>query len=156
MLVELTITLLILQHRLKEKAQGSEIAIVKEYGNLPLVECYPGLLNQAFMNILANAIDALEELLPDVSPSISIRTRLEDGRAVIEIVDSGPGMSEKVRDRIFDPFFTTKPVGKGTGLGLSVSYQIIVDKHNGQLECISYPGKGTEFVIFLPVSKFSS
>jgi signal transduction histidine kinase len=82
-------TLLILQHRLKEKAQGREIAIVKEYGNLPSVECYPGLLNQAFMNILANAIDALEESVPEASPSISIRTRLEDGRAVIEIADSG-------------------------------------------------------------------
>jgi len=146
-------TLLILQHRLKEKAQGSEIVIVKEYGNLPSVECYPGLLNQAFMNILANAIDALEESAPDPSPNISIRTRLEDDRAVIEIADSGPGMTERVRDRIFDPFFTTKPVGKGTGLGLSVSYQIIVDKHKGQVECISDTGKGTRFVISLPVSK---
>ena len=149
-------TLLILQHRLKEKAQGREIAIVKEYGNLPSVECYPGLLNQAFMNILANAIDALEESAPEASPTISIRTHLEDERAVIEIADSGPGMSERVLARIFDPFFTTKPVGKGTGLGLSVSYQIIVDKHHGQVECISDKGKGTSFVISIPVSKSSS
>ncbi len=146
-------TLLILQHRLKEKARGREIAIVKEYGHLPLVECYPGLLNQAFMNILANAIDALEESAPDASPTISIRTRLEDELAVIEIGDSGPGIAERVSDRIFDPFFTTKPVGKGTGLGLSVSYQIIVDKHNGQVECISHLGQGTEFVISIPVSQ---
>lgn len=149
-------TLPILQHRLKNKGRSGEIAIVKEYGNLPLVECYPGLLNQAFMNILANAIDALEEPADKqpTTPSISIRTRLENGRAVIEIADNGPGMSKKVRDRIFDPFFTTKPVGKGTGLGLSVSYQIVVDKHGGQLDCISNPSEGTQFVISIPVSFF--
>lgn len=157
-------TLLILQHRLKEKPPGREIAIVKEYGNLPLVECYPGPLNQAFMNIMANAIDALEESATEPSstekqpttPTISIRTRLENGQAVIDLVDNGPGMSKKVRDRIFDPFFTTKPVGKGTGLGLSVSYQIIVDKHGGQLDCISNPSEGTQFVISIPVSFCSS
>ena len=141
-------TLAILQHRL------GKIAVVKEYGDLPPIECYPGLLNQAFLNILTNAIDALEDLLQEASPSISISTRLEEGRAVIEIADSGPGMSKKVRDRIFDPFFTTKPVGKGTGLGLSVSYQIIVDKHRGKLECVSHSGEGTRFVISLPISKF--
>lgn len=158
-------TLLILQHRLQEKQNKPEIKAIKEYGKLPTVECYPGLLNQVFMNIINNAIDALEESMKsdassskktarDTVPTILIRTQLESDRtATISIIDNGPGMTEEVRDRLFDPFFTTKPVGQGTGLGLSVSYQIVVDKHGGQLDCISHPGEGTQFVISIPVSR---
>jgi signal transduction histidine kinase len=156
-------TLLILQHRLKAKPDRPDIKAIKEYGALPEVECYPGQLNQVFMNLLANAIDALEESmvscpLSEASrtkgdrPTIGIRTELIDGdRVCIRIADNGLGMTEEVKDHLFDPFFTTKPVGKGTGLGLPISYQIIVEKHKGQLECISAPGQGTEFVITIPV-----
>ncbi|MCA1991267.1 MAG: PAS domain S-box protein, partial [Coleofasciculus sp. S288] len=152
-------TLLILQHRLRPEA--SNIKLVKEYGNLPQVECYPGQLNQVFMNLLSNAIDALEKLKVEgssqinqqlASPCIKIHTAVVDnGWVVIRIADNGPGISEEIKARIFDPFFTTKPVGKGTGLGLSISYQIVVKKHNGQLRCLSEPGKGTEFIVEIPL-----
>lgn len=123
--------------------------IVKDYATLPLIECYPGQLNQVFMNVLANAIDALEEEMgnEEISPpttQITIRTELLDHQwVVIRIADNGPGMKEEVIRRIYDPFFTTKDVGKGTGLGMAISYQIVVDKHRGILKCRSQPGKGT-------------
>ncbi|MEP6518318.1 PAS domain S-box protein [Microcoleus vaginatus] len=160
-------TLMILQNRLKAKPDHPAIEIVKEYGDLPRVECYAGQLNQVFMNILANAIDALENYdnqrsLKDIqkNPSrITIRTKLvtnETGpgsskNVVIQVLDNGPGMTETVRQQIFNPFFTTKPTGKGTGLGLSISYQIVVDKHGGSIECFSQPHQGTEFRIEIPV-----
>ncbi len=149
-------TLLILHHRWKDNGSGLDISIVKEYGDLPLIDCYAGQLNQVFMNILTNAIDALEELrvsrqITD-KPQILIRTEvLESKFVVIRIIDNGLGMTEDVRKRLFDPFFTTKAVGKGTGLGLSISYQIIVEKHGGILNCLSEPGKGTEFWIQIPI-----
>jgi signal transduction histidine kinase/NO-binding membrane sensor protein with MHYT domain len=155
-------TLMILQHRLKTRSKGPAIEVIQNYARLPLVECYPGQLNQVLMNILANAIDALEEadttrMVQDIkdSPSqITIRTGLVDRHWVeISILDNGPGIPEKVRERIFDPFFTTKPIGKGTGMGLSISYQIIVEKHGGKLECVSNPNQGTEFVIQIPIQQ---
>lgn len=165
-------TLMILHHRLKADARRPAIEIVKDYAKLPLIECYPGQLNQVFMNILANAIDALEESLvishsslasnesqitndkgQMILPSITIRTKVLDGQwVVIRIADNGPGMKEEVIRRIYDPFFTTKDVGKGTGLGMAISYQIVVDKHGGILKCRSQPGEGTEFWIQIPVN----
>ncbi|MBL1197820.1 MAG: ATPase [Nostoc sp. GBBB01] len=183
-------TLLILQSRFKNHQIEPNIKVIKEYTNLPLVECYPGLLNQVFMNILANAIDAIEERIgskewevgsqdvasgfcklgdkrstEDVNhnstntqnstlskPEIHIRTEfINPKEVIIRIADNGSGIPENLQKRLFDPFFTTKPVGKGTGLGLSISYQIIVEKHRGQLQCISASGKGTEFIIKIPV-----
>ena len=147
-------TLLILQHRLKAKPDRPAIQVIKEYGNLPLIECYAGQMNQVFMNLLANAIDALEERSkkePNLLPNIRIRTeKINSKIVVIRIADNGTGMSENVRRKLFDPFFTTKPVGKGTGLGLSISYHIVVEKHRGQLKCISTPGEGTELAIEIP------
>ena len=149
-------TLLILHHRWKCSGVGLNISIIKEYGELPLVDCYPGQLNQVFMNILTNAIDALDESVLDGiitnNPQIHIRTELLDNNFVsIRIADNGVGMTAEIINRLFDPFFTTKPVGKGTGLGLSISYQIIVEKHSGTLQCLSEPGKGTEFWIQIPI-----
>jgi signal transduction histidine kinase len=146
-------TLLILQHRLKEKAGYPVIQAIKNYGQLPLINCYPGQLNQVFMNLLSNAIDALESSEVSKIPTLIIRicTELNDsGYITIRIADNGPGMSKEVLSRLFDPFFTTKPIGKGTGLGLSISYQIVVEKHEGTLNCYSELGKGTEFVVTLP------
>ncbi len=210
-------TLLLLRHRIKAKAERPEIRVIKEYGDLPLVECHAGQINQVFMNILTNAIDALEELnvgrlnvegseelkvgrlnvegseelkvgrlnvegseelkvarlnvkgsqknlqpanlqpatetnLQPVTPIIRIRTEVGEGNTVIiRIADNGPGIPPQMQQQIFDPFFTTKPVGQGTGLGLSITYQIVVEKHGGQLKCFSTPGEGTEFAIELPV-----
>ncbi len=154
-------TLLILQSRLKEKAEHYKIEVVNNYGKLPLVDCYPGQLNQVFMNILSNAIDALDSRNSEYSiteiqanPSkITITTEvLETNCIAVRIADNGSGITEAVKGRLFDPFFTTKPVGKGTGLGLSISYQIVVEKHKGKLNCISELGKGTEFCIEIPLS----
>ncbi|MFS0517956.1 sensor histidine kinase [Nostoc sp. UIC 10607] len=151
-------TLMILHHRLKAAIRRPKIEIVKDYAKLPLIECYPGQLNQVFMNILANAIDALEEGMDneEISPptaQITIRTEFFDNQwVVICIADNGPGMKEEVIRRIYDPFFTTKDVGKGTGLGMAISYQIVVDKHRGILKCRSQPGEGTEFWIQIPVN----
>ncbi len=153
-------TLVILQSRFKNDQLGESINIIKEYGELSQVECYAGLLNQVFMNILANAIDAIEESLVITPPSsirdkgkVCIRTQLtDDKQVIIQISDNGPGIPESYQQRLFDPFFTTKPVGKGTGLGLSISYQIVVEKHGGQLQCISALGEGTEFIIKIPVN----
>ncbi|MBC1225024.1 hybrid sensor histidine kinase/response regulator [Nostoc sp. UCD121] len=149
-------TLLILQHRLQANDKHPEIAVIKEYGQLPLVNCYVGALNQVFMNILSNAIDALKMGTSKWGitsetfslPTIRIRTEIADvDRVLIRIADNGLGMSESTLKRIFNPFFTTKPVGSGTGLGLSISYSIVVEQHRGHLTCSSAPGKGTEFVI---------
>ncbi|HAX80404.1 MAG TPA: histidine kinase [Cyanobacteria bacterium UBA11372] len=153
-------TLLILQHRLKAKPNRSEIEIIKEYRDLPAVECYAGKLNQVFMNILSNGIDALEQRENEAakekqslaSPSLRIATEMIDKDWVrISIKDNGIGITEMVKSRLFDPFFTTKPVGQGTGLGLSISYQIIVEHHGGRLRCLSTPKKGTEFQIEIPI-----
>ncbi|HIK06654.1 MAG TPA: GAF domain-containing protein [Trichormus sp. M33_DOE_039] len=148
-------TLLILQHRLKANAHSSAIEIIKDYGDLPLVECYAGQMNQVFMNVFANAIDALEEDRENhrIVPKICISTQISADKAqiLIRIADNGPGMKPEIKNRIFDPFFTTKSVGKGTGLGLAISYQIVVEKHSGVMECISEIGKGTEFWIEIPV-----
>jgi signal transduction histidine kinase len=155
-------TLMILHNRLKASGKHPEIKVIREYGNLPLVECYVGQLNQVFMNLLVNAVDAIDEQnqrrsLEEVqaNPSfIQVRTELISDRIVeIRISDNGPGMTEDVKARLFDPFFTTKPVGTGTGLGLSISYQIVVEKHGGQLHYYSELGQGTEFVIQIPLKQ---
>ncbi len=171
--------LLILQNRLKANGKSHAINIVKDYGEITPIEGFPSQLNQVFMNLIGNAIDALEMKRGDwgegnpgwrlaqaqVSssdlscpdefvPTIRIRTHLSEGeRVVIQISDNGAGMSSEVISSLFHPFFTTKPVGKGTGLGLSISHQIVVEKHGGQIQCISTPGQGTEFWIELPVKQ---
>ncbi|MDX2243626.1 MAG: response regulator [Leptolyngbyaceae cyanobacterium bins.302] len=155
-------TLTILQHRLKTKPEYAAIEVVRDYEKLPLVECYAGQLNQVFMNILSNAIDALEEynqqrsLEESVSQpaTIHIRTRLLDNDWVtICIADNGLGIDEAVQTKLFQPFFTTKPVGKGTGLGLSISHEIITQKHSGKLYCQSKSKQGTEFMIEIPIKQ---
>ncbi len=165
-------TLLILQHRLKGNPGHCSIEIIKDYGELPKVECFPGQLNQVFMNLLANAVDALElyrkeyvetdlselngnsELSSRRSPIIRIQTTKMSANSVsIQIWDNGPGIPKPVQNRLFDPFFTTKPVGSGTGLGLAICYQIIVEKHNGQILCNSQPPEGAEFVIEIPIKQ---
>lgn len=166
-------TLLILQHQLKITATQSEIEVIKEYGNLPLVDCFAGQLNQVFMNILSNAIDALKnsnfstkknEKL--ITPTITIRTELissSDNQTMsikqpttdiirVSIANNGEHIPSGMQGRIFDPFFTTKQVGKGTGLGLSISHKIVVEKHSGSLQFFSNPERGTEFVIEIPIT----
>ncbi|MCC5656260.1 PAS domain S-box protein [Nostoc sp. XA010] len=166
-------TLMILQSRLKGNDQRPTIEIIKEYGKLPLVQCYAGQLNQVFMNILSNAIDALEEgageeelviidqcpmpNAPCPIPTIRICTQLQEPNQVtIRIADNGLGIPEDVKKQLFDPFFTTKPIGKGTGMGLAISYQIITERHGGSLECISQPGQGAKFVIKIPLIQDTS
>ncbi|MGB3239448.1 MAG: ATP-binding protein [Geitlerinemataceae cyanobacterium] len=147
-------TLMLLQSRLTAKRDCPEIEVIKNYHFLPEVECYPSQLNQVFMNVLNNAIDALQEF-PVEKPQIRISTEsLEENWLIVRMADNGSGMSETVRSKLFDPFFTTKPIGKGTGLGLSISYQIIVDRHGGKLTCQSTPGVGTEFAIEIPVRQW--
>ncbi len=140
-------TLMILQNKLKFQAT-SEIQIIKNYSELPLIECYPSQLNQVFLNILGNAIDALETV---VNPCIHITTKLIHHGVTIHITDNGVGIPENIQSKLFDPFFTTKDVGKGTGLGLSISYQIIVEQHRGKLYCQSNSKKGTKFIIEIPL-----
>ncbi|MEG4962199.1 MULTISPECIES: ATP-binding protein [unclassified Microcoleus] len=153
-------TLMILQSRLNANPGLVSIQVIKEYGNLPQIECYPGQLNQVFMNILANAIDALEEdshsqsiAANEANPrQIKISTQILDSEVVeIRISNNGSEITESVRNQLFNPFFTTKPVGKGIGLGLSIGYQIITARHKGELQCISAPGKGAEFIIKIPM-----
>ena len=158
-------TLLILGHRLKNNNDRPAIEIIKQYDNLPLLECYPAQLNQVFMNLLSNSIDALEEKFntiqqrylkllqtcPRIPLTIWINTQVVHNQIVIKVADNGLGIPEEVRSHIFDPFFTTKAPGKGTGLGLSISHQIVVEKHHGQMKCSSKPGEGTEFLIQIPI-----
>lgn len=158
-------TLLILQHRLKANSEFSGIEIIKDYDNLPMVECYAGQMNQVFMNIISNAIDVLTENetskmehkeqreLSNYNIQISTKVLPDKSHVAISITDNGTGMTEDVKKRIFDPFFTTKPVGKGTGLGLAISYQIVVEKHGGVMKCNSQPGKGTNFWISIPLQQ---
>lgn len=164
-------TLLLLQHRLKATEARPAITVVKEYGQLPLVECYAGQLNQVFMNLLNNAIDVLEvstgfEDSPrsiTISTSVQLIKREQGGassdqktpHAVIRVADNGMGIPEEVQSKLFEPFFTTKEVGKATGLGLSISYQIVVEQHDGQLTCTSEAGKGTEFSIAIPIRQLN-
>ncbi|MEH2405387.1 PAS domain S-box protein, partial [Nostoc sp.] len=168
-------TLMILQSRFKTNDQRPTIEIIKEYGKLPRVQCYAGQLNQVFMNILTNAIDALEKkvgsgdegdkqtrriAMPNSQCPISIIricTQLQEPNQVtIRIIDNGLGISEDIKKQLFDPFFTTKPIGKGTGMGLAISYQIITERHGGSLECISQPGQGAEFLIKIPMIQNTS
>jgi signal transduction histidine kinase len=152
-------TLMILNSRLKAAGDEPAVEVIKKYGELKPIECYAGQLNQVFMNILINAIDALRECPKfrqsepnKITPLISIQTEMEDqNHIVIRIEDNGMGIPVEIQSRIFDPFFTTKPVGKGTGLGLSVGYQIVTEKHGGTLTYISHPKKGTAFLIKIPV-----
>jgi signal transduction histidine kinase len=167
-------TLLILQHRLKATGTRPGIEVIKEYGNIPIVDCFAGQLNQVFMNILSNAIDAFEshqgsttDNEQSITPCITIRTevvsngdgltpsldRSANDRVRICIADNGSGIPEAIKGRIFDPFFTTKSVGDGTGLGLSISHTIVVEKHGGSLQCVSKPGQGTQFWIELPITE---
>lgn len=155
-------SLMILEHRLKERPEHPAITVVRNYGKLPLVKCYPGQLNQVFMNLLTNAIDALDDIpanrtvqeIENTPRQITIRTSVIENESVeISIADSGCGMSETVRERIFDPFFTTKPVGKGIGMGLSNAYQIVVRNHGGKLACLSSENQGSEFVIQIPIQQ---
>ncbi|WP_414752196.1 response regulator [Anabaena sp. CCY 9910] len=164
-------TILILKHRLKGSENHPDIEIKRDYGVIPQVNCFPGQLNQVFMNILANAIDALEESFSNnyysvidskitvnqemmaETPQIVIQTILSEDEscALIKIKDNGIGMPQPIKERIFDNLFTTKPVGKGTGLGLSIARQIIIQKHGGKLEVNSEPGRGSEFIINIPI-----
>ncbi|MEH2348148.1 MAG: ATP-binding protein [Nostoc sp.] len=157
-------TLIILKHRLKDNNIRPAIQVVQNYGELPPLQCFPGQLNQVFMNLLANAIDALEESNYGLSfdeikkhpNQITIHTasaKIEDiNHALIRIQDNGVGISADIQKKMFDHLFTTKPVGKGTGLGLSIAYQIIVQKHRGTLEVKSVLGEGSEFIISIPIS----
>lgn len=166
-------TLLILQHRLKDYGGHPAIQLVKEYGDLPSIQCCGGQMNQVFMNIIGNAIDALDEEIQNgqwakkgknvepssansqqTVPTIKIRTEVVGHDFVaIHIADNGQGIPEELRSQLFDPFFTTKPIGKGTGLGLSISYHLVVEQHGGRLNCVSELGQGTEFTIEIPISR---
>jgi light-regulated signal transduction histidine kinase (bacteriophytochrome) len=156
-------TVLILQHRLKNRLESPPIHLIKEYSELPLIECYAGQLNQVFMNLIGNAIDALEDWnttrssqdIEENPATIRVQTKVLNASWIaIHIIDNGPGMTAETRQHLFDPFFTTKPVGKGTGLGLSISYQIITEKHGGRLQCASAPGQGAEFIVEIPIQQF--
>ena len=158
-------TLLILQHRLKAKDSWPAIQVVKDFGNLPLVECYASQLNQVFMNIIVNGIDAIEERYHKLSVReaqanpgrISICTMMTTQKTVmVEFSDNGTGIPEEAINQIFNPFFTTKEVGKGTGLGMSISHSIVVEKHRGKIECISSIGQGTTFQIQIPMGQLDS
>ena len=158
-------TLIMLQHRLKSRSDHLVIEVVRDYGKLPIVDCFPGQLNQVFINLLDNAIDAIEELsanrtdqeIEQNSGQITIQTALmnapkgEPQWVKIAIADNGTGIPNSIQNQIFNPFFTTKPVGQATGMGLSISYQIVTKNHGGKLTYLSTPGSGTEFVIQIPL-----
>ncbi|MEH2449386.1 MAG: response regulator [Nostoc sp.] len=149
-------TLMILQHRFKANGARPRIEVIKNYGVLPEVKCYIGLMNQVFMNILANAVDAVDEAITqgkmsNLIPQINIATEIDfEELIVIRIADNGIGIPERLKKRLFEPLFTTKPVGKGTGLGLAIAYEIVVEKHEGVLDVNSQPDMGTEFIIKIP------
>ena len=154
-------SLLILKHRFKANNYHPAIEVIKDYGNIPLVQCFPGLLNQVLMNLLNNAIDAVKESnqgrsFADIQANpnrITIQTAWKDDtHIIIRIQDNGVGMSEEIKQQVFEPFFTTKPVGKASGLGLAIVHQIVVEKHQGSIEVTSYPGEGSEFAIVLPLT----
>ncbi|MDB9313120.1 PAS domain S-box protein [Spirulina sp. CS-785/01] len=155
-------TLMILHNRLKAKSDHPEIEIIKDYGDLPLVDCYAGQLNQVFMNLISNAIDTLDEKSKNIPfqdlvehpNQITIKTEILNNQVYIKIADNGVGIPPEKVQRIFDPFYTTKPIGKGTGLGLSISYQIVTDKHSGTLSCTSILGEGTTFTIQIPQKQY--
>ena len=151
-------TLMILENRLKAQAHRSPIDIIREYENLPLVECYAGQMNQVFINILVNSIDSFDEDKQNTNLSEKqqnfiriITSATDDQYAVIRIIDNSSGIAEADQKRLFDPFFTTKPVGKGTGMGLAIAYQTVTERHSGTLECISSVGQGSEFIIRIPL-----
>lgn len=152
-------TLLILGHRFKYNAHQPTIKLVKEYGSLPLVECFPGEINQVFMNLICNAIDAIEEKYKNKdietvyqNPGvIKIKTEAIGEQVILRVADNGSGINKADATKIYDAFYTTKPVGKGTGLGLSIAYQIVVNNHHGKLTYDSKPGEGIEFIIELPI-----
>ena len=150
-------TVLILRNRLNSQIDRRQIQLVKNYGKLPAVECYAGQLNQVFMNLITNAIDALDEASqnhPDAALKISICTELAGlDRVRVRIADTGVGMTAEVKQRMFEQFFTTKEIGRGTGLGLSIVYKILVENHRGTLRCESDPSQGTEFIIELPIQQ---
>ncbi|MEJ1936710.1 ATP-binding protein, partial [Nostoc sp. NIES-2111] len=154
-------TLIILSHRLKASPTRPIINVIKEYGDIPLVECYAGKLNQVFMNLLSNAIDALEEAVINAQITheltIWVRTAVTDDKKsiLVEIADNGVGIPPEVQQTIFEQFFTTKPLGKGTGLGLAIAHEIIVEKHNGTLQVKSTPGEGAQFLITIPIQQVS-
>ncbi|MEH1889122.1 MAG: response regulator [Nostoc sp.] len=152
-------TLLILGHRFKQNANHPAIQLIKEYGNLPLIECFASEINQVFMNLFCNAIDAIEEIYQNkylgtnyqYHGVIKIKTEAIGEQVILRIADNGSGINKAEKTKIFDAFYTTKPVGKGTGLGLSIAYQIVVNNHHGKLTYHSQPGEGIEFIIELPI-----
>jgi len=151
-------TLVILQHQLAFSPSRPAIQVVRDFDKLPLIECYAGQLNQVFMNILTNAIDALETkqnntVIASASPQITIRTEVRSEHVAISIANNGASIPPNIQSRIFDPFFTTKAVGKGTGMGLAISYQIVTEKHHGKIDCSSDEGAGTEFSIEIPIQQ---
>ena len=146
-------TLLLLNHRLAATANRPAIKIEKTYGELPAVLCNSGAINQVFMNILSNAIEAFDT--EQLSPTITLTTTTEAGYVVIALADNGEGIPEGMQSKIFDPFFTSKPIGKGTGLGLTVSYQTVVEAHQGFIDVTSVPGEGSVFRIRLPLGEKS-
>ncbi|MCU0550882.1 MAG: ATP-binding protein [Leptolyngbya sp. Prado105] len=150
-------TLMILASRLRAKTNRPEIRVTKAYGDLPNIECYAGQINQVFMSLISNAIDALDarSKIPPAEwhPKLTIRTEIDHRWMRIWIADNGIGIPEEIQTRIFDPFFTTKPIGQGTGLGLSIAYQIVTEQHHGSLDCHSVINLGTEFVIEIPLSR---
>jgi two-component system, NtrC family, sensor kinase len=155
-------TIRLLKSRLQTDSLCQAITIECEYSDLPLVECYGGELNQVFMNLLVNAIDALASRQANVLntrdtfvPMIVVTTKQIQNEVIIRITDNGMGIPKEVQKRIFDPFFTTKAIGKGTGMGLPISYQVIVDRHQGKLSFTSTPNEGTIFKIQIPVKQGS-
>jgi len=149
--------LFLLQHRCLAQGDRPAVNIILDYGQLPSIECYPGQINQVFMNLLINALDALEQRWQegdhDFSPTIWISTKLFQSKSRVGVIirDNGIGVSPQILPRLYDPFFTTKQVGRGMGLGLAISYQVVVEKHKGTLQCNSLPGRGAEFQIELPI-----
>ncbi|MBF2009156.1 MAG: response regulator [Chlorogloeopsis fritschii C42_A2020_084] len=154
----LEVTLMILQHRLKAKPKRPAIQVIKEYGNLPKIECYPGQLNQVFMNLLINAIESLDESIfveenaKIIYPQIRITTSIDKQQVTIRIANNGIEIKDLAPNQIFQPFFSLQPQETGNGLGLSISYQIITENHGGTLQYISLSGEGTEFLIQIPPS----